>query len=61
MRRLNLDAFVQTEVDGELLFMNVGEGTFHSLRRAGMRAWRLIGDGGGTTVGVLGQGAVPGI
>lgn len=53
VRRLDLDAFVQTEVDGELVFMNVGEGSFHSLRHAGMRAWRLIGDGGGTTVGAL--------
>ena len=53
VRRLDLDAFVHTEVDGELVFMNVGESRFYDLQDAGVRAWRLIGDGGGTTVGAL--------
>ena len=53
VRRLDLGAFVHTEVDGELVFMNVGEGRFYGLQDAGVRTWELIGDGGGTTVGTL--------
>ena len=52
VRRLDLDAFVHTEVDGELVFMNVGEGRFYGLRHAGLCAWELIGDNG-TTVEAL--------
>ena len=52
VRRLDLGAFVHTRVDDELVFMNVGEGRFHALRHAGIRAWELIGDRG-TTVEAL--------
>lgn len=52
VRRLDLDAFVHTRVDDELVFMNVGEGRFHAVRHAGIRAWELIGDRG-TTVEAL--------
>ena len=48
------DAFVETEVDGDLIFMDVGEDRFYSLKDAGIRVWQLIDDcGGWTTVGAL--------
>lgn len=55
VRRSGSDRFVYVEVDDELVFMDVGKGTFYSLKEAGIRCWRLI-DGGGLTVGALVQG-----
>ena len=52
--RRTLDEFVDTEVDGELVFMNLGEGVFYSLKEAGIRTWQLIDEGGAwTTAGAL--------
>ena len=46
--------FVDASVDGELVFMNVLEFRFHSLRDIGLRVWRLLGqDDGGVTVGAV--------
>lgn len=35
--RRTIDKFVDAEVDGELVFMDVGEGRFYSLKEAGIR------------------------
>ena len=52
--RRTIDKFVDAEVDGELVFMDVGEGRFYSLKEAGIRTWRFIDEGGAwTTVGAL--------
>lgn len=52
--RRTIDKFVDAEVDGELVFMDVGEGWFYSLKEAGIRTWNLIDEGGAwTTVGAL--------
>lgn len=56
VRRSGPDRFVQVEVDGELVFMDVGEGMFYSLKEAGIRCWRLIDGGGCMTVGALVRG-----
>ena len=37
--------FVDASVDGELVFMNVLEMRFHSLRDTGLRVWQLLDDG----------------
>ena len=37
--------FVDVSVDGELVFMNVLEVRFHSLRDTGLRVWQLLDDG----------------
>lgn len=48
------DAFVETEVDGDLIFMDVGEERFYSLKDTGIRVWQLIDDcGGWTTIEAL--------
>ncbi len=52
--RRTSDAFVDAELDDELLFMDVGKGWFYSLKETGQAVWRLIGDDGAwTTVGAL--------
>ena len=52
--RRTADVFVATTVDDELVFMDVHEGTFYSLKEAGRAVWRLIGDDGTpVTVGAL--------
>lgn len=56
VRRSGSDRFVYVEVDDELVFMDVGKGTFYSLKEAGIRCWRLIDGGGCLTVGALVQG-----
>lgn len=43
------DAFVETKVDGEMIFMDIGEDRFYSLKDTGIRAWQLIEDCGGWT------------
>ncbi len=48
------DDFVDVSVDGELVFMNVLEFRFHSLRDTGLRVWQLLRqDDGGVTVGAV--------
>ena len=52
--RTTSDDFVDASVDGELVFMNVLEFRFHSLRDTGLRVWQLLAkDDGGVTVGVV--------
>jgi len=34
--------FVETEIDGEAVIMNVDSGRFHALRDTGLAIWRLI-------------------
>ena len=52
--RRTIDKFVDAEVDGELVFMDVGEGRFYCLKETGIATWRLIDEGGAwTTVGAL--------
>lgn len=52
--RRTIDKFVDAEVDGELVFMDVGEGQFYGLKETGIATWRLIDEGGAwTTVGAL--------
>lgn len=52
--RRTIDKFVDAEVDGELVFMDVGEGRFYGLKETGIATWRLIDKGGAwTTVGAL--------
>jgi hypothetical protein len=34
--------FVETELDGELVLMNVDTGRFHVLKETGLAIWRLI-------------------
>jgi hypothetical protein len=34
--------FVETELDGEAVIMNVDNGRFHALRDTGLAIWRLI-------------------
>ncbi len=46
--------FVDVSVDGELVFMNVLEMRFHSLRDTGLRVWQLLdGDESPVTVGTV--------
>ena len=52
--RLTSDDFVDASVDGELVFMNVLEFRFHSLRDTGLRVWQLLdGDDDWATVGAV--------
>ena len=54
--RRTVDEFVDVEVDGELVFMNLGEGAFYSLEETGVRTWQLIDEGGAwTTAGTLAE------
>ena len=54
--RRTLDEFVETEVDGELVFMNLGKGVFYSLEETAIRTWQLIDEGGAwTTAGALAE------
>lgn len=34
--------FVETELDGEIVLMNVDTGRFHVLKETGLAIWRLI-------------------
>ncbi len=36
------EKFVETELDGELVLMNVDTGRFHVLRESALAIWRLI-------------------
>ena len=53
--RRTTDDFVDASVDGELVFMNVLEMRFHSLRDTGLRVWQLLdgGDESPVTVGTV--------
>ena len=52
--RRTIDMFVDAEVDGELAFMDVGEGRFYSLKETGIHTWNLIDEvGAWTTVSAL--------
>ena len=35
-------SFVETEIDGEAVIMNLDTGHFHSLKETGLTIWRLI-------------------
>ncbi|MFO0993127.1 MAG: PqqD family protein [Hyphomicrobiales bacterium] len=37
-----LQRFVETEIDGEAVIMNLDTGHFHSLKETGLTIWRLI-------------------
>lgn len=41
--------FVDAELDGELVFMNVDDGDIYGLRDAALQAWKLIDEGGAWT------------
>lgn len=41
--------FVDAELDGELVFMNVDDGEIYGLRDAALQAWKLIDEGGAWT------------
>ena len=41
--------FVDSELDGELVFMNVYDGEVFGLREAALRAWKLIDEHGAWT------------
>lgn len=43
--RCIIDKFADEEGDGELLFMDVGEGRFYSLKETGIRTWKLTDEG----------------
>ena len=52
--RRTSDAFVDAELDDELVFMDVEKGRFYSLKETGLAVWRLLGDDGAwVTVGAL--------
>lgn len=52
--RRTADTFVHVMMDGEMVFMDVEEGAFYSLKETGLRAWSLIDEGGAeVTVGAL--------
>ncbi|MEM7057782.1 MAG: PqqD family protein [Pseudomonadota bacterium] len=36
------DSFVETELDGELVLLNLESGKFHALKDTGLAIWRLI-------------------
>ena len=42
--------FVDSELDGELVFMNVQDGEVFGLREAALRAWKLIDEDGDWTL-----------
>ena len=41
--------FVDAELDGELVLMNVDDGDIYGLRYAALQAWKLIDEGGAWT------------
>ncbi len=41
--------FVDSELDGELVFMNILDGEVYGLRDAALRAWKLIDEHGAWT------------
>lgn len=45
------ERFVETELDGEAVIMNVDNGRFHSLKDTGLAIWRLI-DGKRSIAGI---------
>lgn len=49
MRRTSTGDFVDAELDGELVFMNVKDGEIYGLRAAALEAWKLIDEGGAWT------------
>ena len=52
--RRTSDAFVDAEIDDELVFMDVEKGQFYGLKETGLAVWRLLGDDGAwVTVGAL--------
>ena len=52
--RRTADAFVDAELDDDLVFMDVEAGQFYSLKETGLAVWRLIDEGGAwVTVGAL--------
>ena len=52
--RRTADAFVDAELDDDLVFMDVEAGQFYSLKETGLAVWRLIDDSGAwVTVGAL--------
>ncbi|GAB5447459.1 PqqD family protein [Gymnodinialimonas sp.] len=36
------DAFLETELDGELVLLNLQNGSFHAIKDTGLAIWRLI-------------------
>lgn len=49
VRRTSTNDFVDAELDGELVFMNVKDGEIYGLRAAALEAWKLIDEGGAWT------------
>lgn len=49
VRRTSTSDFVDAELDGELVFMNVKDGEVYGLRAAALEAWKLIDEGGAWT------------
>jgi Coenzyme PQQ synthesis protein D (PqqD) len=44
MLRKAIAKFVETELDGEIVIMNIDTGSFHALKGTGLAVWKLIDD-----------------
>lgn len=49
VRRSSAGKFVDSELDGELVFMNLEDGEIYGLQDAALRAWTLIDEDGAWT------------
>lgn len=49
VRRSRENSLVDSELDGEMVFMDVQDGELYGLRDAALRAWKLIDEAGGWT------------